>query len=78
MKLALFTVAVLAACANELVLSVKKEQDQAMNAPAISPVTLRETLAHLLAPVLELLYIVVFPVAFAALLCTLCISVFSY
>jgi len=78
MKLALFTVAVLAACANELVLSVKKEQDQTMNAPSASPVTFRETLAHLLAPVLELLYIVVLPVAFVALLGTLCLSMLSY
>jgi len=78
MKLALFTVAVLAACANELVLSVKKERDQAMNAPSASPVTLRETLAHLLAPVLELLYIVLLPVAFVALVCTLCALMLSH
>jgi hypothetical protein len=78
MKLALFTVAVLAACANELVLSVKEEQDQAMNAPSASPLTLRETLAQLLAPMLELSYILALPVAFAALLWTLLVSMFSY
>ena len=78
MKLALFTIAVLAACANELVLSVKKEQDQAMNAPAAFPLTLRERLAHLLAPVLELSYIVVLPVAFVALLCALCELMLAY
>jgi hypothetical protein len=73
MKLALFTVAVLTACANELVLSVKKEQDEAMNAPSVTPETLRETLAHLLAPVLELLYLVFLPLAFVALLYELCV-----
>jgi hypothetical protein len=73
MKLALFTVAVLTACANELVLGVKKKQDEAMNAPSTAPETLRETLAHLLAPMLELLYIVVLPLAFVALLYAFCV-----
>jgi hypothetical protein len=73
MKVALFIVVVLVACANELVLGVKKQQDEAMNEPSAAPETLRETLAHLLAPVLELLYIVALPVAFVALLCMLCI-----
>lgn len=73
MKLALFTVAVLTACANELVLSAKKKEDEAMNALSAAPETLRETLAHLLAPMLELLYIVALPLAFVALLCALCV-----
>jgi hypothetical protein len=73
MKLALFTVTVLTACANELVLGVKKKQDEAMNAPSAAPETLLETLAHLLAPMLELLYIVVLPLAFVALLCAFCV-----
>ena len=68
MKVALLTVAVLVACANELVLSVKNEQDQALSARSASPETLRATLANLLAPMLELLYIVVLPLAFVALL----------
>ena len=70
MKLALITVAILTACANELVLGVMKEQD-AMKEPSISPETLRETLAHVLEPMLTLLYIVVLPLAFIALLCAL-------
>src|SRR5215472_6250272 len=73
MKVALLAVAVLTACANELVLSVRKEQDQAMSARSASPETLRETLADLLAPVLELLYIVLLPLAFVALLYALCV-----
>ncbi|MBV8405452.1 MAG: hypothetical protein JO203_14790 [Gammaproteobacteria bacterium] len=72
MKLALLTVAVLTVCANELVLGVLKERD-AMEASCVTPVTWRETLADLLAPVLELLYIVALPLAFAALLCALCV-----
>jgi hypothetical protein len=71
MKLALFIVVVLVACANELVLGVKKEQDEAMSAASLAPETLRETLANLLAPVLALLYIVALPLAFIALLCML-------
>jgi len=71
MKLALFIVVVLVACANELVLGVKKEQDEAMSAASSAPGTLRETLANLLAPVLLLLYIVALPLAFIALLCML-------
>jgi hypothetical protein len=72
MKLALFTVAILTTCANELVLGVMKEQD-AMKAPSISPETLRERLANVLEPVLTLLYIVILPLAFIALLCALCV-----
>jgi hypothetical protein len=72
MKLALFAVVALTVCANELVLGALKEQD-AMKASSITPETWRETLATLLAPVLELLYIVVLPLAFIALLCTLCV-----
>jgi hypothetical protein len=72
MKLALITVAIVTVCANELVLGVMKEQD-AMKAPSIAPQTLRETLAHVLEPVLTLLYIVVLPLAFIALLCALCV-----
>jgi hypothetical protein len=72
MKLALFTVAILTTCANELVLGVMKEQD-AMKAPTISPETLRERLANVLEPVLTLLYIVILPLAFIALLCALCV-----
>ena len=68
MKLALFIVVVLVACANELVLGVKREQDEAMSAASLAPETLRETLANLLAPVLALLYIVALPLAFIALL----------
>jgi hypothetical protein len=68
MKFALFIVVVLVACANELVLGVKKEQDEAMSAASSAPETLRETLANLLAPVLALLYIVALPLAFIALL----------
>jgi hypothetical protein len=68
MKLALFIVVILVACANELVLSVKKEQDEAMSAASLAPETLREKLANLLAPVLALLYIVALPLAFIALL----------
>ena len=71
MKLALFIVVVLVVCANELVLNVKKEQDEAMSAASLAPETLRETLANLLAPVLTLLYIVALPLAFIALLCML-------
>ena len=74
MKLALFIVAFLTVCANELVLGVKKKQDEVMNAPSVTPETLRETLAHLLAPVLELLYIAVLPLSFVALLYALCVS----
>jgi hypothetical protein len=69
MKLAVFIVVVLIACANELVLSVKQEQDEAASAASSAPETLRETLANLLAPVLALLYIVALPLAFIALLC---------
>jgi hypothetical protein len=72
MKRALFIVAILTACANELVLGVIKEQD-AMEASSISPETWRERLTHVLEPVLTLLYIVVLPLAFIALLCTLCV-----
>ena len=72
MKLALFIVAILTTCANELVLGVIKEQDT-MKAPSISPETLREKLANVLEPVLTLLYIVVLPLAFIALLCALCV-----
>ena len=71
-RLALFTVIVLIACANELVLGVLKEQDAAKT-PSTAPESWRETLAHLLAPVLELLYIVFLPLAFIALVCTLCV-----
>jgi len=74
MKLALFTIAVLTVCANELVLAVKKKQDEVLNAPSATPETLPETLAQLLAPVLELLYIAVLPLAFVALLYALCVS----
>jgi hypothetical protein len=74
MKLVLFIVAILTTCANELVLGVIKEQD-AMKAPSISPATLREKLANVLEPVLTLLYIVVLPLAFIALLCALCVFV---
>jgi hypothetical protein len=73
MKFVVFTVVVLAACANELVLRVKKEQDEAITSLSAAPETLRETLANVLAPVLELLYIVVLPLAFIALVCALCI-----
>ena len=73
MKLVVFTVVVLTACANELVLRVKKEQDEAITSLSTAPETLRETLANVLAPVLELLYIVVLPLAFIALVCALCI-----
>jgi hypothetical protein len=69
MKLALFIVAVLTVCANELVLDVMKEQD-ATKAPSIAPETWREKLANLLAPLLELLYIVALLLAFTALVCT--------
>jgi hypothetical protein len=69
MRLALFTVAVFFACADELVLGVKQEQDEAIRAPSSGPETLRETLVHLLAPLLELLHIVALPLAFIALLC---------
>ena len=72
MKLALFTIAVIATCANELVLSVRKEQD-AMKAPSITPETWRETLAQVLEPVLTLAYIVIFPLAIVALLWALCV-----
>ena len=72
MKLVRFIVAILTTCANELVLGVIKEQD-AMKAPSISPETLREKLANVLEPVLTLLYIVVLPLAFIALLCALCV-----
>jgi hypothetical protein len=72
MKLALFVVAVLTVCANELVLGVRKEQD-AMKAGSIDPMTWRETLADLLAPVLELVYIVALPLACVAVLCALCV-----
>jgi len=71
MKLALFIVVVLVACANELVLGVKKEQDEAMSAASFAPAAWRETLANLLAPVLALLYIIALPLAFIALLCML-------
>jgi hypothetical protein len=67
MKGALFTVVILVACANELVLGVIKHQD----APSLASETWRETLANLLAPLLELLYIVALPLAFIALLCML-------
>jgi hypothetical protein len=40
---------------------------------SISPATLREKLANVLEPVLTLLYIVVLPLAFIALLCELCV-----
>jgi hypothetical protein len=72
MKLALFIVAILTTCANELVLGVMKDQD-AMKAPSISPETWRETLAHVLEPVLTLLYVLALPFAFVALLCALCV-----
>jgi hypothetical protein len=72
MKLALFTIALLTTCANELVLSVRKEQD-AMKALSIAPETWRETLAHVLEPVLTLLYIIVLPLAIVALLWALCV-----
>jgi hypothetical protein len=72
MKLAVLTVVVLAVFANELVLGVLKEQD-AMKATSLAPVTWQETLANFLAPVLELLYIIVLPLAFIALLCALCV-----
>jgi hypothetical protein len=72
MKLALFAIAVLATCANELVLSVRKEQD-AMKARAITPETWRETLAQVLEPVLTVAYIIIFPLAIVALLWALCV-----
>ena len=72
MKLALFTIALLTTCANELVLSVRAEQD-AMKARSIAPETWRETLAHALEPVLMLVYIIVLPLAIIALLWALCV-----
>jgi len=72
MKFALFALAVLATCANELVLSVRKEQD-AMKARSITPETWRETLAQVLEPLLTLTYIVIFPLAILALLWALCV-----
>lgn len=74
MKLALFTVAALAACANELVLSANKKRD-AMSIHSAVPESRLETLAHVLKPVLTLLYILVLPLAVAALVCAL--SVFA-
>jgi hypothetical protein len=67
MRLAVFTVVVLVACANEFVLGAVKDQDATSSAPK----TWRETLANLLAPLLELLYILALPLAFVALLCML-------
>ena len=72
MKLALFAVAALAVVANELVLGVLKEQD-AMKASSAGPEGWRATLAELLAPVLELLYLVALPLALVALVCVLCV-----
>ena len=72
MRFALFTIAFLATCANELVLSVRKEQD-AMMARSIAPETWRETLAQVLEPLLTLTYIVIFPLAILALLWALCV-----
>ena len=74
MKLALFTVAALTACANELVLAAKAKRD-AMSIHSAAPDSWLDTLAQLLKPVLTLLYIVILPLAVAALVCAL--SVFA-
>src|SRR6516165_98130 len=74
MKIALFTVVALAACANELVLAVKEKRD-AMSIHSAAPESRLESLAHVLKPVLTLLYILILPLAVAALVCAL--SVFA-
>ena len=74
MKLALFTVVALAVCANELVLAVKEKRD-AMSIHPAAPASRLETLADVLKPVLTLLYILILPLAVAALVCAL--SVFA-
>ena len=74
MKLAVFTVVALAACANELVLAAKEKRD-AMSIHSAAPESRLETLAQVLKPVLTLLYIVILPLALAVLVCAL--SVFA-
>jgi hypothetical protein len=67
MKIALLTLAVLTACASELVIDVQAAQDGALNAPSAAPESVREGLAVVLKPVLALLYITALPLALAAL-----------
>ena len=72
MKLALFTIALITTCANEFVLTVIKDTDP-VKAQSIAPATWREILAHVLEPLLTVLYVVALALAVVALLWALCV-----